>query len=956
MQVSLSKTRLGKSAAWLLSCCLLALLGLRPQVAHATHIRAGEIQSKVDTITGNPNHIYFKLVLYCDPTSPAKQETVTIFFGDGTRQDNIPKVGNTPVSTDTNIYTYFFDHTFPGPGGYNVSFVGENRVGGVVNMINSIGQTFYINSFITIDPTLGRNHSPILRAPAIDKAGVGQVFFHNPAAYDADGDSLAYKVKYSRQVLGGVTTASTNNMPDSVKCTGYDFPNSQIYAPGATQVTYPGIPRPLTTLATYVQDVHTGQITWNAPLKAGYYNVAMTVEEWRRTPGFRRKIGFVVRDMQILVVATQNLPPQLTAPADICVQAGQTATLQVSAIDGQSTGTTPTPITLFAYSGTIPPATFTQTRTGTSVAGTYTWTTDCSNVAKEPYLVVFKAQDSPGTGNPILIDEKPVRITVVGPPPQNLKAVTGGTTGTTVILSWDRYTCQNASQILIFRREGCYDYNPGPCDTGLPASAGYTQIDAVAATATTYADNFGGAGLTRGKQYSYRIYAVFPLPAGGTSIVSNQACLQLAGRSALLTNVDVNTTSTTTGQITVKWTQPRNDDGTTTFPAPYGYRLSRATGTGAFAPLVTKQNNLADTTFVDTGLNTDANQYRYQLVFYRTNTTNGIATEQTDPAVVASSVRTSLVPNGNANTIAVSFAYQVPWDNSKLPARIFRRTGTTGTYAQVGTVTPGATTGTYTDSDPTLQRNQTYCYYVQTTGQYATPINSAGGLIFNNLLNKSQEVCATLRPTPCTPVLSLRVINCDSLSNLSKYPADNQTYQNSLSWTVGNTPTGCAANAVYYRIFRSATQGGVFALLDSTTQLSYLNRLLTQQNYCYQVQGVTATGERSALSNVVCQSECVFFLLPNIFTPNGDQYNATFRPKTTSPVQRTHIQIFNRWGRKVYESDQNPYIEWKGDGAIGESTGNGPLSDGIYYYLAEVTFADSNHTQRVYKGWVEIVR
>ena len=958
MHIFLAATRFGKPAARLLIFSLLALLGLRPQVAQATHIRAGDIQSKVDTITGNPNHLYFKLTLYCNPQSPPAplQETVDIFFGDGTIQQNIPKKGNVPVNANVSIYTYYFDHTFPGSGSYTVAFVGENRVDNVVNIPGAVNQTFYISSMVTIDPTLGRNHSPVLRAPAVDNAGLGQVFFHNPAAYDADGDSLAYKPLHSLQVIGGEPTAISNgNKPDSVKCTNYVFPNSQIIAPGATQVTYPGNPTPTTKLATYTQDVYTGQITWNAPARIGYYNVAMKVEEWRRTPGFHRLIGVVIRDIQILVYATTNLPPQLTVPADICVQAGQKVTLNVSAIDGQATGAlAPTPITLFAYSGTIPPATFTQTSTGTSVAGTYTWQTDCSNVAKEPYLVVFKAQDSPPTGNPILIDERPVRITVVGPPPQNLKAQ--ALPNATAVLSWDKYTCTNADSILIFRREGCTAYTPGPCDTGLPASLGYKKIGSVKAGVTTFSDNNGGAGLSRGVSYSYRIYAVFALPSGGASIVSAEACLQLAGRSALLTNVDVNTTSTSTGQITVKWTQPRNDNGTTTFTAPYGYRLSRATGTGAFVQIVDKPNNLADTTFVDTALNTDANQYRYQLVFYRATPSNGTTSELDDPAVVASSVRTTLVPNGNANSITVNFAYQVPWDNTKLPARIFRRTGTTGTYAPIATVTPGATTGTYLDADPTLQRNLTYCYYVQTAGQYATPTNSAGAIIFNNLLNKSQEVCATLRPTPCTPVLSLRVINCDSLSALPSYPADHQTYQNSLSWTVGNTPAGCAANAAYYRLFRADVQGGPYVLLDSTTQLSYLNRLLTKQTYCYQVQGVTATGERSALSNVVCQSECVFFLLPNIFTPNGDQYNATFRPKTTSPVQHTHIQIFNRWGRKVYESDQNPYIEWQGDGTNGESTGTGPLSDGIYYYLAEVQFADSNHTQRVYKGWVEIVR
>lgn len=690
---------------------MLTLAGLLPRTAQATHLRAGDIQARVDSITGNPNHIYFKMTLYRDPTK-IDQQTVTIFYGDGTSsgRDAIRIATRNRVSDDTEIMTYFFDHTYPGSGSYLVSFIGENRVEQVVNMTGSVNQTFYISSLITIDPTLGLNHSPVLRAPAIDKGAVGQVFFHNPAAYDADGDSLAFRIMYSQQVLGGVdaglSATAVGRNPNNVKCSGFVFPNEVVTTPPATQVTYPGIPRPISgTSATYTQDVHTGQITWNAPGRQGTYNVAMVVEEWRRTPGFRRKIGEVIRDMQIIVTTTQNLPPQLTVPADICVQAGQTATLTVSATDGQSTGVPPSPVTLFAYSGTIPPATFQQTRTGTSVTGTYTWQTQCQNVAKEPYLVVFKAQDSPGPGNPILIDERTVRVTVVGPPPQNLTAQTGPSN--TAVLQWNPYACTNASQILIFRREGCYNYTPGPCDTGLPAGSGYVQVGAVPSTTTTFADG----GLVRGRAYSYRIYAVFPLPAGGTSIVSNEACITLGGRSSFLTNVDVNLPNSNR-QIAVKWTQPRNNNGTTTFTAPYGYRLSRALSTAPtnFTLVTDVKNSISDTTFVDTGVDTENSQYIYQLVFYRTDTSNGTPVEAADAPSTASSVRTSLVANGIANTIAVNFAYQVPWDNSKLPARVFRRTGTTGAYAPIGTVTPGATSGSYVDSDPTLQRNQTYCY------------------------------------------------------------------------------------------------------------------------------------------------------------------------------------------------------------------------------------------------------
>ena len=955
MQLLLSLVGSTKRAPWLLALLLLSLGWLRPEAARASHLRAGDIQAKVDTITGNPNHIYFKLTLYRD-INGVDQPSVTIYYGDGTRQDNIPKATSTRIaSAETDIFTYNFDHIYSGANNYTITFVGENRNAGVVNMSSSSSQTFYISTTIAINPAFvtGRNHSPVLRAPAIDRAALGQVFLHNPAGYDADGDSLAYKLQPSRQVQGGTATASVDNQPDSVRCTNYVYPSSQTIV-AAKQVAYNGVPAGIPGNDAIIrQDVNTGQITWNAPGKVGYYNVAFVVEEWRRLPGgFRRKIGQVIRDMQIIVTATTNIPPTITVPPDVCVVAGTPVTLAVSASDGTAPGAlAPSPITLFAYSGILPPATFTQTSTGTSVAGTFRWTPDCSNVSNQPYVVVFKAQDSPpaGSGAPILIDEKPVRITVVGPPPQNVQGTPASSpAGLVSLITWNKYTCTNASQLLIFRREGCYNYTPGPCDTGIPAGAGYVQVGAVPVTATTFTDDNAGNGLTRGKAYSYRIYATFPLPAGGASLVSNETCIAFSGRSARLTNVDVNTTNDTQGQITVKWTRPRADNGGT-FGAPYGYRLSRAVGTSTtFTPVVTI-TNLSDTTYVDRALNTRDNQYKYQLAFFNTDRSTGSAIEKSETAAPATSVRTSLVPDGINNTVTVNWAYNVPWDNSKQPTRIYRLDSAPGsTFTQIGTVTPGAASGTYVDRG--LQRGQQYCYYVQTNGQYAD-------LSFlNNLLNNSQQVCTTLLATPCTPVLSIRPTNCDSLAALPSFPAPNQRYQNNLSWTVGNTPTGCSTDAAYYRILRSDTPGGPYVALDSTTRLTYVDRFLTRANYCYEVQAVSAQSIRSALSNSVCQDNCVFFVLPNIFTPNGDGVNDVFRPKTASAVLRTHIQIFNRWGRKVYEGDQDPYINWTGGGANGESSTSGMTAGGIYYYLAEVQFDDAAQTKRTFKGWVEIVR
>ncbi|HEX8507563.1 MAG TPA: hypothetical protein VF630_19530, partial [Hymenobacter sp.] len=415
---------------------LMAGLGLRPHTATASHIRAGEITAKLDTTDNAPpgsRRVFFKMVLYTDLNgvggqTPIKQPKATIFFGDGTSscfegilRNGFPG-GELPIpgNTDSALNIYYFEHTYPATGKYTVSFIGENRNFGVLNMENSGNQSFYIATDVYLDPTLRGNRSAVLRAPAIDKGATGQVFLHNPAAFDADGDSLVFSLQPSRKVnLGADQVVGPpscpdgpgNNLPLPVTVPGFRYPNDQTLVPGARQVAYAGVPVGVPAdNAIFFMDPNTGQITWNAPARAGIYNVAMIIEEYRRVPLGARLIGTVIRDMQIIVAATANVRPTITIPEDICVIAGQTVTGNVSAVDGTGLNTVQTPVTLFAYSGIIPPATFRQTAAGPPTAqGVFSWQTQCNNVARLPYLVVFKAQDNPSpvsTTNPPLIDEK----------------------------------------------------------------------------------------------------------------------------------------------------------------------------------------------------------------------------------------------------------------------------------------------------------------------------------------------------------------------------------------------------------------------------------------------------------------------------------------------------------------------------------------------------------------------
>ncbi|MFD1871852.1 gliding motility-associated C-terminal domain-containing protein [Hymenobacter bucti] len=79
-------------------------------------------------------------------------------------------------------------------------------------------------------------------------------------------------------------------------------------------------------------------------------------------------------------------------------------------------------------------------------------------------------------------------------------------------------------------------------------------------------------------------------------------------------------------------------------------------------------------------------------------------------------------------------------------------------------------------------------------------------------------------------------------------------------------------------------------------------------------------------------------LIPNVFTPNGDQQNDFFAPRLGGCQPR--LQVFTRWGQKVYESPAY-FNNWDGQGQAA----------GIYYFL--ITPTDG---RAPIKGWVELIR
>ena len=419
------------------------------QKAFATHNRAGEIY--IEQI--GPLTIRATVITYTKASSvPADRREVGITWGDGST-DTIRRTNEVILAGDIKYNTYVGTHTYAGRSTYRIGMMDPNRNGGIlnVNFPQSDAIPFYIQTTFTFlnSNFQGINNTPRLLQPPIDKGCVGRPFIHSLNAYDVDGDSLAYRLTVPLQ-------DANSQVPL------YEFPNR--IKPGLNNVLN--------------LDEKTGQLLWRTPQQRGEYNFAFLIISYRRGVA----IDTTIRDMQVLIEDCINDPPVITTIEKLCVVAGKEVRFPVTATDrnpGQK-------VSLTALGGPFEvknsKARFVGTGTTNRfftppVVDTFRWQTICDHIAEQPYNVVFKAQDNffDTSG---LVDLKTVQIKVVGPPPEDVRVVSGSGQAT---VSWMKpYFCENASDryfyaFSVWRRENSNPFLVDTCITGL-SGQGYTEI------------------------------------------------------------------------------------------------------------------------------------------------------------------------------------------------------------------------------------------------------------------------------------------------------------------------------------------------------------------------------------------------------------------------------------------------------------------------------------------------
>jgi len=876
----------------------------------ATDYRAGEITFK------HKGGLTYEILVttYTKISSEVDRCEIEIDFGDGTteivdRSNTITpnfldcvhgNVGVIISGRDIKINEYVTTHTFPAQYSYTISIEDLNRNGDIRNIPGSISIPLSLKSELLVSET---NSSPIMRNLPIDEGCVGRIFEHNPGALDAEGDSLVYSL---------IRCSGLNGLP----IPNYSFPNE--VSPG-----------PNNQLSI---DANTGTLIWESPALQGEYNVCILIEEFRRV--YRSeidyeivKVGSVVRDMQITIGVCSHQPPKIEALDELCVVAGEQVNVTVKATDPDGDGVK---LTAVGEPLEVPfnPALFVQPASGTpSATQDFLWDTDCSHVRNQPYQVVFKAQDFGRSTE--LVDFEVLRIKVIAPAPASPQAIP---LNKEIHVSWDASICTTAVGYKVYRHEGFINYQPDDCVTGVPSFTNYILVGTTSGWSNTiFEDDNDGAGLLHGRQYCYMIVAEFA--DGAESLPSVEVCSELKRDVPVITRVSVNVTDLSSGSDTIVWTKPTELDTDTQFIGPYHYRIYRSEIETSDMKLVGQTGTAAtldavDSVFVDDGLNTSEVKYYYQVELF----SDGIQGVPVSTGIsdVASSVY--LTSTSFDNELRLTWGESVPWTNRQYV--VFRLDEDLGSFIPLDTVNVPF----YTDAG--LKNLREYSYFVRSIGAYSSP-----GFI-DPILNNSQIHVGIPEDAtaPCAPPNPKLTGDC----NLG---------ESVFTWSNPNTSCAEVDDVIGYNIYFTPVMGGPFELLKSFQSLDATDTSLTQINHesiagCYVVTAVDSFLNESDFSQPLCIDNCPNYELPNVFTPGGDGVNDFFRPFPYKFVESIELEVYNRWGQKVFETTE-PEIKWDGT----DMNDNRPLESGVYFYVCTVNeIRLVGIVPRVLKGYVHILK
>ena len=233
----------------------------------------------------------------------------------------------------------------------------------------------------------------------------------------------------------------------------------------------------------------------------------------------------------------------------------------------------------------------------------------------------------------------------------------------------------------------------------------------------------------------------------------------------------------------------------------------------------------------------------------------------------------------------------------------------TATGSGNGTITwysdPAGTVviGTGSPFTPTIPGIGTFTVYVRETGTCASALDSIVVIVGG--------VTAVINADPITGAIPLNV-NFDG--------SGSSGIISSYLWDFGNGNTGSGVNPTH----------------TYPTIGEYLVQLIVTDGVCYDTAYVTII--------TFGESE---ILIPNVFTPNGDNFNDVFTVKSVN-LESIEGVIYNRWGQMMFSWD---HIKGYWDGT---TLSGAEAPDGTYFYIIQAKGLDGEEYFK--KGGFSLIR
>jgi hypothetical protein len=485
--------------------------------------------------------------------------------------------------------------------------------------------------------------------------------------------------------------------------------------------------------------------------------------------------------------------------------------------------------------------------------------------------------------------------------------------------------------------------------------------------------------------YSYRITATEfgTFYASESNVMSVIAFETEAPDEPELVRVTVNATGVTNGEVTLDWiASPSTDvEGYNIFRSEDGINWTLA------------QALFSGTTFTDNGLNTLNKSYFYRVQSEDTCGNVSIAFSAEHKTILMEALR------GNER-ITLNWTDYGGWTVDEY--RIFRDGN------QVATVP--TTVLTFTDTN-VIACTQTYEYWIQAVSQVDTTIISLSNrdtatpfdlnapkavyMKFASVSNPNNQVHLQWEKSVNIDAAFYRlyrripgerrysVIYTTSSPNQLEY-FDSVGITSGLCYYVavvdycGNESEasnfGCPIvlsgkdgqlfNDVYWNAYHEWSQdvqnyviyksedNGTWTEIGNVTgsNITFRDDILTDEvkDYCYQVKAVEKGGSLSqAFSTVLCLNQEPVIYIPNAFTPDKSfGINDGFAPGGMH-IASFEMEIYDRWGGKVYETnDSKP---WDGKGRNGAF-----VNEGVFIY--HITIYSYNGNIYKAKGTVTVLR